>query len=315
MLYDSASLLSTLKLRGTVPAAAGAWTDSELLRATSQEIEGYHLPLLVQAKGEYLVKTDESVALVAGQEEYLLSYRAAAVRVLSLKRADGTELPIEELSPASQPQLRLNRTTRGVPRVFTFREGYVQLYPLPDSSSMVLRAKWHIRPNILVVTTDCRQVVSKAVDTPSAGLTRLTFGSAVPSALAGAAGTLYDFVGVRHPFPIKAFDVASQGIVTNAVSTSADFLTSALPPDLVVGSVLGDWLCAAQYTPMPNIPSELHKAAALRGAAAAIGSKHDSLRDQLLGEAAMAEQALLNGILAPRTKGNMQRLSSPYWRR
>lgn len=312
-LYDSAELLTTIKLRGMVPVNAGSWSDAELLRAASEEVDTWHLPLLVDARGEYLVK-EQVIACVVDQAAYLVNYRAAAVRSVLLRKSDGTEQPIDEVSASKQSRLFFDRTLKGVPQFYAFREGYIDLYPKPDATTYSLVVKWHISPNRIVLVTDCRQILSKAVDTPTAGKTRLTLASAVPTALAGASGTLYDFVGVRKPFPIKGWDVASQSTVTDGVSTTVDFTTADLPSDLTVAAgVNGDWLCATQKSPHPNVPHELHSAIALRAGAAAIAARDPAVQATLLREAKMKEQELLNGILAPRNKGAVKRLVQRRW--
>lgn len=311
-LFDSAELLTTIKNRGMVPTNSGAWDDDALLKAASDEIETWHLPLLVNARGEYLVK-EVPIACVVNQESYLISYRAAAIRSVSLKWSNGVEQPLEELSPEKQARLVVDRTVKGVPLFYKFREGYIDLYPIPNSTNYSLLVKWHIAPNRLELTANTRQISSKAIDTPTAGKTRLTLLTAAPSALAGASGTtLYDIVGMRKPFSIKGWDVTCQSSLVLGAST-IDFLTADLPTDLLTGAVSGDFLCRPQRSPFPNVPSELHSAIALRAAAAPNAARNQSLQAALIGEAVGKERELLNGILAPRNKGGFKRLVNRRW--
>lgn len=309
-LQDSAELLDVIKQRGTVPINAGSWTDAALLRTASEVLRTWHLPLLINAKGEYLVK-ESLIPCVVGQREYALSYRAAAVRLLSLKGSDNIERPLEDLTPAAQAQIYTDRGRKGTPSFYSFREGFVQLLPLPASTSDSLKVLWHIRPGRIVATTDCSQIASIAADTPSAGLTRLTL---VATALSGMVGTLnvtkYEFTGVNNPFPVKGFDVTVRSNVIVG-SGSIDFTSSELPTDLAAG----DWIAPQGKTPFPNIPEELHVPLALRTAAVAVGSKQSVLREALNAEAGVLEKNLLNGILAPRSKGNVRRLVQRRWMR
>lgn len=308
-LYDSAELLSVIQQRGSVPVNAGSWDNASLLRTASEVVRTWHLPLLIQAKGEYLVK-ETQMACVAGQREYLLGPRAAAVRLLSLISAN-KENQLDEMTPRAQSELGVDRTRRATPRYYSFREGYAQLYPLPANTSDSLKVLWHIRPSRIVVTTDCWQITAITPATPDATHTQLGFGGAATAAVSGAAGTLYDFVGVRNPFPIKGFDAPSTATVTVSVSTTAVFLTSSIPSDLAVG----DWVAAAGYTPMPNVVEELHTAVALRTAAVAVQSRQSKLATALNAEANAIERNLLNGVLAPRSRGNPQRLAQRRWMR
>lgn len=330
-LFDSAELLTSIKTRGMVPANAGSWTDDELLRAATEEILTWHLPLLVAAKGEYLVK-DEFLALLSTDNAfpaaaYDISYRAAAVRHVKyvtglVTDANGTttagqESPMEELTPPEQASFSLQRVTRGVPRWFTFREGKIEVYPAPNTPSgqASLWVKWHMRPSRLTLTTNCRLITNVQADTPTAGKTRITLTSAIPSALAGAIGTLYDFVSARNPFPVKAWDVATTTTMTGGVSTTMDVLSTSLRQagGGSAGVAIGDYLCPAEKTLFPNIPSELHSAAALRAAATAVSARNPALKERLMAEAYAKEISLLNGILAPRSKGNVKRLVNRRW--
>jgi hypothetical protein len=334
-LFDSAELLATIKNRGMIPANAGGWTDAELLKAASEEILTWHLPKLVEAKGEYLVK-DQFLALSSDDAmfpaaSYDVTYRAAAVRAVKLIQSgvnvdvdnltmtNAQEAPLEELTPTKQAKLSMRRDQRGVPRFYAFRENRVELWPAPADALAVLWVKYHIRPSRIVLTSDCRQIVDIQEDTPGAGQITLMFGTPIGSALAGGVNQAkYDIVSYQDPFVIKAFDLESQSLMTNGVSSSMVIEKERLfLSDGIRGSDItlreGDWVCPAQQTPVPNIPSELHSAAALRAAAAACASRNPSLQAQLVREAAAKEAELMNGILAPRNKGSVKRLVQRRW--
>ncbi len=308
-LNDSSELLDVIKSRGSVPVNAGSWTSAALLRTASEVVNTWHLPMLVEAKGEYLVK-ETQIPLVQGQREYLISYRAAAVRLLSRLAAGSIENPLEDLNVRAQSLMQVDRTRQGPPVFYSFREGYVQLFPLPASASEYLKVLWHFRPNRLTVTTDCAQISTITPANPDATHTLLTFLTVFTSAMAGPTGTKYDFIGYRNPFTLKAIDVPTATLVSAGGSTIS-VLTSDIPADLAAG----DWVAAAGYTPFPNIPAELHTPVALRTAAIATGSRQSALRDALNAEASAIEKNLLNGILSPRSKGNPKRLVQRRWMR
>lgn len=298
-LQDSAELLTAIKEAGSIPVNAGSWTDARILAKASSEIRKFYLPKLVDAKGEYLVK-ESLIPCVNAQREYLISPRAAAVRLVSFKGGDNVERPLDDLTPRAQSELYVDRGRLGMPLWYNFREGYVQLFPLPMNATDFLKVLWHIRPSRLIVTSDARQIFSIVA---GASTTVINFATAVGTALAGAAGTLYDLVGVKNPFAIKSWDAASQGTVTDGVSTAITFLNSAIPTDLAVG----DWVAAAGYSPMPNIVEDLHEPLALRTAASIVGSRQSALRTSLLEDAASAEREL-GSLLEPRSKGNPRKL-------
>jgi hypothetical protein len=183
-LKDSAELLTLIKQRGTVPVNSGSWDDTSILRTASEVIETYHLPLLVAARGEYLVK-ETQIPCVVSQREYLLNYRAAAIRLLSLTGRDNVERPLTEMSPSEQSTIYVDRGRTGKPLYFSFREGYVQLFPLPADVTDNLKVLWHIRPSRLDLVANCWQIFNIQVNTPSPGRTTIGFQTNAPTAMAG----------------------------------------------------------------------------------------------------------------------------------
>lgn len=299
--FDTSELLDVIRLRGMLPSNSPDWTVTRILAQATREMYATHLPMLVAARGEYLVKTTD-IPCVAGQASYRLNRRCAAVRHVALLRADGTLQPLEELKPGEASNMRLDTARRGQPAYYSFNEHSLSLWPLPESSSDKIRVKWHIRPNKLIASDTTVAVITLiALDTPTAGITELNF-TAVPTA--PAPGT-FDFIKPSHPFDIMGFDLTKVSVT----ATQLRFTATDIPQDLVAG----DYVHAAGTSIFPNIPQELHEPLALRTAAAIVKSKRDGLAKDLEDEALAKERQLLVGILAPRSKGNHKRLVSRRW--
>jgi len=299
---DSAELLSLIRLRGSIPSNAPDWPASKVLEQASRELLETHFPLLVAARGEYLVKQTD-VTLVSGTERYRLPARCAAVRLVSYLQADGQRDTLEEASPGELDKMAANVNRIGRPARFTFSEHALSLWPIPGNASDKLRVKWHMRPSRITETTNCAVIATITADSPSAGQT--TIGFTAPTGTFPASPAKIDVVKSSSPFDIIGFDlVPLSGSTTSRVFTSTD-----LPADLEVG----DWLAGAGYTPFANVPVELHQPVALRAAAAIVSPKGDGLAGALRDEATAKERNLLVGILAPRSKGNAKRILSRTW--
>lgn len=299
---DATELLEVIRLRGAIPRNHPDWTAEVLLLQAWREIIANHLPLLVAARGEYLVKNTVT-PLVASQRGYRLNGRAAAVRAVAYQQADGRTQELPEANPTEldEAEINVNRVAR--PERYAFREANLELYPLPNNASDSLRVRWHMRPSRIKQLTDaspyCVTISAIAPDTPTPGTTQITFSPSIP----GPAFAQWDFVKKTSPFEVTAYDLTAT--FTNA--TQARFNSSDLPSDLEVG----DFGCVAGYSPIPNVPVELHHAIALRTAATIISNTSPALSSELVGRALGEEGALLRGILAPRSKGNAKRIVSP----
>ncbi len=305
-LYDCDDLLAKMKIRGMIPTAAGSWSDANLLSAISDESEAWLMPLLIKAKGEFLVKT-EDIALVASQAEYRANSRVAVVRQVSLIRADGVELPLDEITPSQKTEMLVQPGRVGVPMFYNFKDGTIELWPVPAQAGGSLRVKYHYRLNRLALAADTVTISAITVGGGAGGSTRLTVGG-LPATL--NAITKVDLIRSVPNFDLLAFDVVPQTALATS-GTAVDVLAAVMPTVLAVG----DRVAVARYTPFPNMPPELHLCAALRGAAAAVGSKGDRAAQQaLIAEASAKETSLLSGILQPRSKGNARILVNRRFR-
>ena len=298
---DSVELLRLIRLRGSIPSNAHDWPAAHLLEQASRELLENHLPLLVAARGEYLVKTID-ISLVQGQLAYRLPDRCAAVRSVAYLQSDGTLSTLEEAIPPelSDNWVNVNRIAR--PERYVFREHSLELFPLPQNSADKIRVRYHLRPSRIVSTSDAsvmtRAITAVTPNTPSPGLTTLGFAT---TAYTGP----IDIIKSSSPF-----DIVGVGLTPSTQTTTTAVVPSISIPDVVVG----DWIAQTNYTPFANVPVELHQPIALRAAAAVVGIKGDGLSGRLIDEAESKEKKLLVGILAPRSKGNVKRLVSRRWR-
>lgn len=274
-----------------------------MLRAASEEAATHMLPLLLKARGEYLVRTTD-LSTVQGTAAYRLPYRAAALREVKLVGADGVDRgTLTVIEPEKLTSYGLGSNQQGTPKYAVFEDGAVRLVPTPMTTGETIRVKWHIRPNRMTDTANASRITTIAPGVPTAPQTRLTVTS-IPAFMNGA--TKVDFIRGQNRFEILDFDQTVAALATGG--TTIDLTTTDLPtgPDALA---VDDYVSLSGYTPFPNFPSECHTPIALRAAAAIVRSKGDkTLADSLIGEAGAKERELLTGILSPRAHGNVRKL-------
>lgn len=300
-LNDSAELLALIRRRGSIPSNSPDWPSATVLEQATRELLETHLPMLVAARGEYLVKTVD-LALVANQTRYRLPARACAIRMVEYLQSDGGKTTLIESNPAEQAGRNVNQVGR--PSEYTFAEHSLELYPKPGSAGDSIRVKYHQRPSRITTTDVVAIITAKDVNTPLAGQTRFTFVAPSGGGIWTAA-TKFDVVKATSPFDILSFDLTP----VSSTATTKVFTSSALSDEIEVG----DYIAPANYSPFANCPVELHQPVALRAAAAIIKAKNDGLAKALVDEAKQKEAELLIGILAPRSKGNPKIIKSSRW--
>lgn len=306
---DTDELATTARIRGVIPSNYGSWTTANVLNEGWRQLVSHHLPMLMNARGEYLVKTT-NIQMVSGTEMYRLSHRAAGIRHVAFLGTDSVLRPTSEMNPEEQAQWRAQPTRTDAPRFYEFAEQSLRLWPIPNITERI-RVKWFMRPSRLVsYATDAAVITGISIGATS---TVLTFAANPPSGATiwstgtkNDAGTLlYDIVKRSSPFDTLAYDITK----TATAATTLTFLTADVPSTVGIGDVV----TPANYSAFAQIPVELHLPLALRTAAAILKPKGDGLSPALEEEAKDEEERLLNGLLVPRSKGNVRRLASRRW--
>ena len=180
----------------------------------------------------------------------------------------------------------------GTPESLYIEGGNLVLVPTPGATEGTIRYKYFVTPNRLVAVS--------AIGTISV----LT--SAVAVTITGAPGTFdgpYDIVQAKSPFEILSFDLVKSTLAAGVLT-----FTTAYNTDVAVG----DYVCLAGETAVPNIPGPLHVIAALRGAATILRPQQPKLADQLEASALMKERKA-QVLLSPRVKQKSKAFVNRVW--
>lgn len=243
--YTVTSLLESLKRRGMIPSAAGSMTTADFLAIANEELQSYMLDILQDVGEEHLVAKDPvDYAITSGQAEYAVPERSidGIVRTVTYSSDNVSFTPFSRTEPGRV------FAASGSPQAYTVEGSNLVLVPTPDATSGTLRVKYLIRPNRLVETSAAGEVLS--IDT---GTKTVTMTAALPGTF--TASRLYDLVKGYPHFGSHSIDAT----VSSAGASSLTF-TDALPAGLAVG----DFVCLAGESPVPQIPVSLHHVLALR---------------------------------------------------
>lgn len=299
--FTTTALLASIKRRGMLPSTSDTLSTSDFLAFATEEMRSYCLPLLVSLDEEYGVST-YTVAISSGTASYLIPARASgdSARVVEISNGGSSYAPLTRISPIDQNAYSL---TGGV-QAFFFNDDFVTLVPSPTASS-TLRIKYIRRPNALVQATTGSSGAIAVVSAINTGTKTITTTATVPSTY--STSVQFDLIRCKPGFPTLALDQT----VTTCSGTTIIFQDT-LPTDLAVG----DYVCRAGESPVPQIPVELHPLLAQRTKFACL----EALGDQKAGVALQSCERMKKDVLpllTPRSKGNSRPIVNrfgPGWR-
>jgi hypothetical protein len=289
--FDATEVLAAMKRRGFVPSAQSAFTDAEFIQSAAEVIESNLYPKMLKANTNHFIRTVD-IPVVAGTAAYRVPDRAATngVESIWMVNANGSILPIEQGDAATIPYIGLT-TTPGTPCLYLIEGPNIRLFPTPAGSTGTLRVRYHIRANRLVAVAS-----TGVISAVNQGANQVTV------SLASKSG-LFDFCRGRGLYETMAFDQVGTW------ATSTVTIPGGLPADVAIG----DYVCGANECAIPQLPTGLHLAVALRAVAAIQGARGNrDLAGFLLKEAEVEEGQSLDA-LAPRNQTETQDFVNPWW--
>lgn len=238
--WDTTELLALLRKRAAIPPNVA---DDTLLKLLNDVQRDKMVPLIVSARKallEYSVDTD----IADGVDHYTVHWRAIGASPVDVNRvlSDGN-LQTPPLAQVASTELAgLRRTTGAGPTHYYFEADSIVLWPMPGPSALpsTLRQRILLAPSKLVLPS------AVGVITAISGLA-VTCGGGIPGTITSS--TQVDLVKAKPHFTRLAID--RSGSKSGSVFT---FTGAALPTDLAVG----DYLCLAGETPVPNYPETFH---------------------------------------------------------
>jgi hypothetical protein len=261
----SDELIKSLKRRALIPTDQSTFSNEDFLEILNEEMDTGILPYLLEQHEEHLVNFIERPADLVAPFEYTIPYRAIGNKLRDVALIDASGNPFE-LSRVSLEEISdySSFTTIDQTGVFYLENNKVVLLNLNASVNSKVRMYFYLRPSSLVLTKETGKIIAIAQGATETVLTLETF----PSKFANSPE--FDIVGSRSPNKLKSFDINATQVNSNTKSVT--IANDSLPEDLEVN----DYICQAEESPYPQIPTELHPILAQRGAVYCLESLGDT---------------------------------------
>lgn len=287
--YTTTALIASLKRRGSLPTSQALFLDADFIALMSDELIDTVVPLIQSVKEEYFV-THADQALVADQDNYVIPSRAIGgmVRDVCLVDSAGHEIDIPRIDPMS---------VKDSPVIFGyyFRDDEVILYPKASiNTSYSLRIKYYRRPNLLCSRSDAALIT--AINTG----TRVVTLSNRPTSW--SVSTTFDIIKPTAPFKSIKDDQAISAV--SGVGFEVTFTT------LPTGLAVGQWLCEAGTSPIPQIAYEGHGYLAQLGLIKACEAMKDTQGLKNASDKAKELKENFMKVINPRSDGGPKKVSN-----
>jgi hypothetical protein len=291
MSYTTSDLLSSIKRRGMIPSSQVTFQDTDLLSMATEEIQIELLPLLIGVREEYYVRSYD-YAITSATQSYRVPVRAVGMGLRDVLYRDSTTGVMYPLSQITTSEDSGEDETN-LPYLYYLCDNSVYLTPIPSTTNGTLRLLYYCRPGKLVETSDAAQIT-----VITTGTNTVTCSAAPPSTWTTA--TSVDFIRGTGGQEYLAIDQAISSV------SGSDIVFSSLPTGLAVG----DWIAAAGYSPLPQLPEELQPVLAQKVVCQVLEALGDAQGLQL--HQARLKSLLDNALklISPRVKGGQKKVIS-----
>lgn len=298
--YTTDSLLPTLRLLPLMPSVQALFSPADLVTIMDFEMSSKILPMIDQEAEEYFIVPadltyDQAVRI------YSIPVRATAdkLRSVSFVDSNNNEIRIPRLRPedimsnVNATGLAINPALWG----FYLQNDKIVLYlgSFAGSSQAYkfLRLRFVRMPNTLVQEAACGQITAIVGNVVTVGNVPTTF----------TTGVTYDIISNSPQMFISNGDDLT---VTTIVGTNITF--TALPTAVQVG----DWVCLAMQSPIPQIPFKPGFQLLLQLSAAKCLEIHGDMQGFNVAMSQAADmKTLFISVITPRVDGNVIRLTTP----
>lgn len=304
--YTTDSLLPTLRLLPLMPSVQALFSSSDLVTIMDFEMSSKILPLIDNQAEEYFIAIQD-IPYSTTQTVFSLPVRATAdkLRSVSFLDANNNEVRIPRLRPedimsnVNATGLAINPALWG----FYLQNNFIVLYLSSvnggSSSFPFLRLRYVRMPSTLVQEANCGQITNISGNVITVNAAPSTF---ITSAT-------YDIVSNSpQMFVSKGDDLTVTSIVENVITFTA------LPviPSSLTGPQVGDWVCLAMQSPIPQIPFKPGFQLLLQLSAAKCLEIHGDTQgfNVAMSQAADMKTYFIS-VITPRVDGNVIRLTTP----
>jgi hypothetical protein len=288
--YSTNSLLTSVKVRSMNASNQNTFTDADMIRIASEELQSVLIPFIESVKGEYWVQIQD-IPFVQGQKNYTMPDRATGTKLRDVCLVDnqGNEVLLNNINIED-----MKSSWAYAPYQFGFylqdNQVVLVLGNLIGSGNYTsVRMKYFRRPNTLISTTQAGKIVN--INT---GTNEVTLDFAPTT---WTTTTLFDCINSMSPFQSRVDNQAITGIAGFVLTFTS------IPSGLAVG----DWVSEANFSPIPQIPVEAHRLLEILTAARILQYSGDPSFAVFQQEAEQAKRDLIQ-VISPRVDGSPRKI-------
>lgn len=257
MFLNTEDLVASAKRSEFFPISQSTFTDpDDLIAFGNEELQTKLVPMILSEREDYFLTYLDTV-LVDKVNHYAMPERAIGNALKDVFYLPNSATPdVRYTLPKSQVHdAHAWSTTATTPAGFFLQGDEVVLIPTPGSLSGTerLRQYYLMRPNRLVPTSYCGKITASSVNGTQITFTVNT--DLTASGLPQAVGSKLDFLRGSSPFRTPVIDSVCQGITSTSITVNLvdvqDEGSNTMPQ-------VGDFICPAQTTCIPMLPSEFH---------------------------------------------------------
>jgi hypothetical protein len=261
-------LVESIRLRAFIPDDTATYTDQDILNVANEEMDVQLLDKLLSLHEEHLTVHVDIPRNSSGF--YEIPYRAIGNKVRDVSLVTGSQ--VYELSQISIGELSdysfTNATIVDDLDKFYIESNFIKVLQ-PSRSYDSIRIHYYIRPSVITKTEKAGTISSISLSGNNYVI-QLASGS-IPKNF--TANMQFDIVGKKTPNKIKVWDL--QPISYNNTTGTFTFPKASLEP-FINEIIVGDYVCQAEESPVPNIPTEMHPVLAQLAAVHILESLGDS---------------------------------------
>jgi hypothetical protein len=298
--YTTDSLLTMLRLLPLMPSVQALFSSADLVNIMDFEMSSKILPLIDNQAEEYFI-TREDIPYIQSERDYSLPVRATADKLRSVSFVDSNhnEIRIPRLRPedimsnVNSTGLAINPALWG----FYLQHDRIILYlgSFTGSSNAYkfLRLRYVRMPNTLVQEAACGQITAISGNQVTVGNMPATF----------TTGVTYDIISNSPQLFVSQGDDLT---ITTIAGMNITF--TALPSTVQIG----DWVCLAMQSPIPQIPFKPGFQFLLQLSAAKCLEIHGDTQGYNIAMSQAADMKdFFISVITPRVDGNVIRLTTP----
>ncbi len=251
-----------------MPLSANTLTEARIIEFLDEDMRSTLVPLVLAAKEEFYVQNYDQTP-VTGTYTYTIPKRAAFATWRDIVWVDplGNEIAMTELAPE---YVKITYPVGNLPPIYTFgfvlQNDHIVLWP-PNSTiptQYMLRMKIKRQPNHLTPASNCAQVTSV-----NSGASQVTLNGNGDTTW--TTSLTFDAIPNSPQFTSLGDDLTISTI--NQVTPTATVLTfNSYPTNIAVG----DWICPARLSPIPQIPYDCFPLLIQRGVIRCLESLGDT---------------------------------------